>query len=234
MSACPVLCHTRPGRGNEVGSRSRETWAATFQRRPACAKSRRQRGETGMGTTAELSPPSAATIALARLPPEVSSARVSWCSTWSATSCARGTTRKARHALLAAVRALGLAAGNSGVFGDAARYAPGGRRVPERRAGALARFRRHPRRRLAASRGAGHPGSARRGRDGGGVRRGLLAAIVAGYEVTCRVALALPAGEHYERGFHPTATCGAFGAAAAAARVFGLDAEASPRRSASR
>ena len=26
--------------------------------------------------------------------------------------------------------------------------------------------------------------------------------------------LALPAGEHYDRGFHPTATCGAFGAAA--------------------
>jgi 2-methylcitrate dehydratase PrpD len=36
--------------------------------------------------------------------------------------------------------------------------------------------------------------------------------------------LALPAGQHYDRGFHPTATCGAFGAAAAAARVFGLDA----------
>jgi 2-methylcitrate dehydratase PrpD len=52
----------------------------------------------------------------------------------------------------------------------------------------------------------------------------VLAAIIAGYEVTCRVALALPAGEHYDRGYHPTATCGAFGAAAAAARVFGLDA----------
>ena len=52
----------------------------------------------------------------------------------------------------------------------------------------------------------------------------LLAAIIAGYEVICRIALALPAGEHKPRGFHPTATCGAFGAAAAAARVFGLDA----------
>jgi 2-methylcitrate dehydratase PrpD len=52
-----------------------------------------------------------------------------------------------------------------------------------------------------------------------------LAAIVAGYEVTCRLALALPAGDHYDRGFHPTATCGAFGAAAAAGRVFGLAAE---------
>jgi 2-methylcitrate dehydratase PrpD len=43
--------------------------------------------------------------------------------------------------------------------------------------------------------------------------------------VTCRVALALPARAHYDRGFHPTATCGAFGAAAAASRVFGLDAD---------
>ncbi len=37
---------------------------------------------------------------------------------------------------------------------------------------------------------------------------------------------ALPAGRAFsDRGFHPTATCGAFGAAAAAARVFGLSAE---------
>lgn len=53
----------------------------------------------------------------------------------------------------------------------------------------------------------------------------VLAAIVAGYEATCRIGLALPAGDHYARGFHPTATCGAFGAAAAAARVLGLSAE---------
>ena len=54
----------------------------------------------------------------------------------------------------------------------------------------------------------------------------VLAAIIAGYEVTCRVALALPAGEHITTAaIHPTATCGAFGAAAAAARVFGLDAD---------
>ena len=32
-------------------------------------------------------------------------------------------------------------------------------------------------------------------------------------------------GGHYARGFHPTSTCGAFGAAAAAARVLGLDAD---------
>lgn len=57
----------------------------------------------------------------------------------------------------------------------------------------------------------------------GGSGADVLAGIVAGYETACRVALALPAGDHYARGFHPSATCGAFGAAAAAGRVFGLD-----------
>ena len=51
-----------------------------------------------------------------------------------------------------------------------------------------------------------------------------LTGIVAGYEAALRIALALPPGAHYERGFHPSATCGAFGAAAAASRVLRLDA----------
>ena len=52
----------------------------------------------------------------------------------------------------------------------------------------------------------------------------VIAAIVAGYEVTNRLAVALPGGDHYDRGYHPTATCGVFGAAAAAGRVMGLSA----------
>jgi 2-methylcitrate dehydratase PrpD len=52
----------------------------------------------------------------------------------------------------------------------------------------------------------------------------LLAAIVAGYDVTCRLGLAVDPESHYARGFHPTATCGVFGAAAAAGRLLGLDA----------
>ena len=55
--------------------------------------------------------------------------------------------------------------------------------------------------------------------------RTALTAIVAGYEVCCRLGLALDATAHYARGFHPTATAGTFGAAAAAARVFGLSAQ---------
>jgi 2-methylcitrate dehydratase PrpD len=51
----------------------------------------------------------------------------------------------------------------------------------------------------------------------------LVAAIVAGYEVCCRLGVALNPASHYARGFHPTATAGTFGACVAAGRLFGLD-----------
>ncbi|MGX7741453.1 MmgE/PrpD family protein [Rhodopseudomonas parapalustris] len=50
----------------------------------------------------------------------------------------------------------------------------------------------------------------------------VLTAIVAGYEVCCRLGNALDPTSHYARGFHPTATAGTYGAAAAAAKLFGL------------
>jgi 2-methylcitrate dehydratase PrpD len=52
----------------------------------------------------------------------------------------------------------------------------------------------------------------------------LVAAIVAGYEVCCRLGNALDPTAHYARGFHPTATAGTFGAAAAAGKLLGLGA----------
>jgi len=52
-----------------------------------------------------------------------------------------------------------------------------------------------------------------------------LAGIVAGIEVMTRLGRALIPPHHYARGFHPTATTGVFGSAAAAARILGLDAE---------
>lgn len=54
----------------------------------------------------------------------------------------------------------------------------------------------------------------------------LIAACVAGYEVQIRLALALGPSDHYDRGYHPTATCGIFGAVAAAGKILGLDADA--------
>jgi 2-methylcitrate dehydratase PrpD len=56
--------------------------------------------------------------------------------------------------------------------------------------------------------------------------RTVMAGIIAGYEICCRLGLALDPTAHYARGFHPTATAGVFGAAAAAGRVFALGPEA--------
>jgi 2-methylcitrate dehydratase PrpD len=51
----------------------------------------------------------------------------------------------------------------------------------------------------------------------------VLAALVAGVEVMAAVGRACP-GAFHRRGFHPTALCGAFGAAAAVGRILGLGA----------
>jgi len=52
----------------------------------------------------------------------------------------------------------------------------------------------------------------------------LLHAFVLGVEAECRVGNAVSPG-HYERGWHISGTCGVFGAAAAAGKLLGLDAQ---------
>ena len=54
--------------------------------------------------------------------------------------------------------------------------------------------------------------------------RDLITAFAAGYEAGCSVGAMLAPG-HYDRGFHSTGTSGTLGAAAACARLLGLDAE---------
>jgi 2-methylcitrate dehydratase PrpD len=51
----------------------------------------------------------------------------------------------------------------------------------------------------------------------------LLQALVAGAETACRIGLGVSPG-HYARGWHITSTCGAFGAAAACAKLLNLGA----------
>jgi 2-methylcitrate dehydratase PrpD len=55
--------------------------------------------------------------------------------------------------------------------------------------------------------------------------RRVLAAMVLGVEVAARVSFAFDPVALYNRGFHPSAVCGAFGAAAAAGHLFRLDPE---------
>lgn len=127
------------------------------------------------------------------------------------------------EALLAAIRAMGLAVGNAHVIADSSGYSPAGAVLANATlAHSLDFDDTHAKAIL-------HPGASVIPAALGAAEianttgRDILAAIVAGYEVALRLALALPAGAHYARGFHPSATCGAFGAAAATARVLGLD-----------
>lgn len=54
--------------------------------------------------------------------------------------------------------------------------------------------------------------------------RKVITAMVAGYEITVRVSLAAGPKALYDRGFHPTAVAGTFGATAAGASLLGFDA----------
>ncbi|HZZ92876.1 MAG TPA: MmgE/PrpD family protein [Usitatibacter sp.] len=58
--------------------------------------------------------------------------------------------------------------------------------------------------------------------------RDLMLAYQLGVEVECKVAEAINP-RHYQQGFHSTATCGSIGAAAGAAKLLGLDVEATRR-----
>ena len=53
----------------------------------------------------------------------------------------------------------------------------------------------------------------------------FVGAVVAGYEVATRLGMALQPKSHYELGFHPTSTCGVFGAAVTAAKLLRLSEE---------
>jgi len=127
-------------------------------------------------------------------------------------------------ALIAAAAQLGLTGGNATVIGDSGAYTPPGAALIN---GTLAHSLDFD---DTHARGSIHPSApivpaafAAAEMTGAGGDR-LLAAIVAGYEVQIRLSLALGPSDHYARGFHPTATCGAFGAVAAAASIFGLTA----------
>jgi 2-methylcitrate dehydratase PrpD len=51
----------------------------------------------------------------------------------------------------------------------------------------------------------------------------FVSAVVAGYEVATRLGVAVQPKFHYELGFHPTSTCGVFGAAVTASKLLCLN-----------
>jgi 2-methylcitrate dehydratase PrpD len=60
------------------------------------------------------------------------------------------------------------------------------------------------------------------GEEVGAAGRSVLEAAVAGTEVMCKIGIVAP-GKFHARGFHPTALCSTFGAAAAAGRLYALE-----------
>ena len=142
-----------------------------------------------------------------------------------------GIALRARHAaalndsMAAALTKLGMGTGDASVIGDDRGYAPPAAALYN---GNLAhsldfddthaRGSIHPSAPIVPAAFAAAEMAGANGRD-------IIAGIVAGYEIQIRLSIALKPSEHYARGFHPTATCGVFGAAAAAARIFGLTAD---------
>jgi 2-methylcitrate dehydratase PrpD len=51
----------------------------------------------------------------------------------------------------------------------------------------------------------------------------FIEGVILGYDVMIRLGKALGPKEHYSRGFHPTGTCGTFGATATVAKILGLN-----------
>lgn len=121
--------------------------------------------------------------------------------------------------LVRAVKQMGLSGGSCSVFGDLDTYTPFGAGLIN---GALihsldfddthAAAALHPSATVLAAAFTAAEMEGASGED-------LIAAVVAGLEITIRLSKALRPADHYDRGFHPTATCGAFGAAAAASRI---------------
>ena len=124
-----------------------------------------------------------------------------------------------------ALDALGLRHGNVSVIGDDVGYSPAAAALFNGNLGHALDF---DDTHAAGSIHSGAPiipaalaAAEHRGADG----KTVIAGVVAGFETQIRLSLALDPSDHYNRGFHPTATCGVFGAAAAVSVVLDLNAE---------
>jgi len=143
---------------------------------------------------------------------------------------AAGIMVRARHesestpSLIAAAERLGFGGGDCTVIGDSRRYTPSAAALIN---GTLAHSLDFDDTHAEASLHASAPivsAAMAAAEMSGASGRDFITAVVAGYEVQIRLSLALDPSAHYDRGFHPTATCGVFGATIAAGRLLGLDA----------
>lgn len=128
-------------------------------------------------------------------------------------------------AMVRALEYLGLATGDCAVPGDAKTYAPSAAALLN---GTLAHSLDFDDTHAEASLHSSAPivpAALAAAEMTGASGKDLIAACVAGYEIQIRLSLALGPSDHYDRGYHPTATCGIFGAVAAAGKLLGMDAD---------
>ncbi|MBO6520354.1 MAG: MmgE/PrpD family protein [Rhodospirillales bacterium] len=128
-------------------------------------------------------------------------------------------------AMVRALEYLGLASGDCAVPGDAKTYAPSAAALLN---GTLAHSLDFDDTHAEASLHSSAPivpAALAAAEMTGASGKDLIAACVAGYEIQIRLSLALGPSDHYDRGYHPTATCGIFGAVAAAGKLLGMDAD---------
>ncbi len=128
-------------------------------------------------------------------------------------------------AMVRALEYLGLATGDCAVPGDARTYAPSAAALLN---GTLAHSLDFDDTHAEASLHSSAPivpAALAAAEMTGASGKDLIAACVAGYEIQIRLSLALGPSDHYDRGYHPTATCGIFGAVAAAGKLLGMDAD---------
>ncbi len=127
-----------------------------------------------------------------------------------------------RHAMGKGLETLGLARGEATVIGDPKGYTPGAAALFNGNLGHALDFDDTHARASLHSGAPIIPAAMAAAEMCGASGRDVITGIVAGFEVQTRLSLALGPTDHYNRGFHPTATCGVFGAAAAAGRVLSL------------
>ena len=130
-----------------------------------------------------------------------------------------------RDSMSSALKALGLAQGDATVIGDAKGYSPGAAALFNGNLGHALDFDDTHARASLHSGAPIIPAAMAAAEMCNASGRHVITGIVAGFEVQTRLSLALGPTDHYNRGFHPTATCGVFGAAAAAGSVLGLTAD---------
>lgn len=127
-----------------------------------------------------------------------------------------------RDSMSRGLKALGLAQGTATVIGDAQGYTPGAAALFNGNLGHALDFDDTHARASLHSGAPIIPAAMAAAELCNASGSDVITGIIAGFEIQTRLSLALGPTDHYNRGFHPTATCGVFGAAAAAGRVLDL------------